>query len=411
MQSETWTAVGSPHLVSHFGGTLQGGYTITVEPCAVLKMSAGTNIVVPGWAKFIAKGTATSPILIEAADTEEWGSLTVGAAGRNVTPGEVDLAYVTLRRGGLQDPSDGAANSEGGVLAVRGDDPQLNGLPTVASLRVDHVSIEDTPDWGLRLVEDATFTSDSTALTIKNAKRGAARIALRSISTLPTVTLSGNGNANAIIIVEGNTLHGPEAYTLHDRGVTYVLGDKTDSNTNSSVDVGSSTKPGGSFTIEPGVTLKMFSNWTFDVQGSGVFTAKGTAAKPIVMTSAEATPQPGDWAGVLLTSSGASDIEYTTIAYGGGPSSASFLTHCELDGSPSSAGAPESAAILLTVVPTKTVLAHNTIRDSKAFGINEAFIGAKVDYTGTNTFTNNALCAQSTPQLSDNVCPATVTCP
>ena len=56
-------------------------------------------------------------------------------------------------------------------------------------------------------------------------------------------------------------------------------------------------------------------------------------------------------------------------------------------------------------------LSNTTISDSAGYGVNELYTGALVDFVTTNTFTNVALCKQTTPEESAGTCPTTVTCP
>ncbi len=85
--------------------------------------------------------------------------------------------------------------------------------------------------------------------------------------------------------------------------------------------------PGVTLTIEPGVTVSFtYHNNNIDDVGaiitlpadaenfeeprpSGRLIADGTAAEPIVFTSARATKQPGDWGGIVLAGEGVNNIE------------------------------------------------------------------------------------------------------
>lgn len=406
MGSETWKAADSPHIVSHFGGTIQQGDTVTIEPCALVVMQPSTDFDVQG--KLVARGTADQPIVFDWDGTEEWGVMKIDADNVENPQTIIDLAYATLRHGGHQDLIDNTANFWGGVMSVRGGDSQLTGAKLQPVLRVEHVVIEDTPDRGLFMEEAAAFTADSTDLTIRRATRGVAQVALRAVSSLP------KGSYDAPIVVsEANTEHGAEAYTFHNYGAPYVLGTDSDVNTSPYLlvgDIHEETTPGGSLTLEPGVTLKMHGDWTIEVRGPSVLTAQGTADKPIVLTSDKPQPAAGDWSGLFFRSNGAGSVlDHVTIAYAGAEEHTNiYVSHCEPDGSTVT---HEDAAIIFGAQPASRFISHTTISDSAGYGINELYYGMPVDFVATNTFANVALCKQTTPAVSYGMCPANVTCP
>jgi hypothetical protein len=56
-------------------------------------------------------------------------------------------------------------------------------------------------------------------------------------------------------------------------------------------------------TLDPGVTLHMTGQLRVGDKHEGNLVAVGTAAKPIVLTSAQATPASGDWEGIAFLGS------------------------------------------------------------------------------------------------------------
>lgn len=80
-----------------------------------------------------------------------------------------------------------------------------------------------------------------------------------------------------------------------------------------------SVREGGHLTIMPGTVIKMTTRGEFNITGlNSVFSAVGTEDKPILITSASASPAPGNWRQIRF-GEGAVDciIEYCTIEYGG----------------------------------------------------------------------------------------------
>ncbi|HEX7599692.1 MAG TPA: right-handed parallel beta-helix repeat-containing protein [Polyangia bacterium] len=82
-------------------------------------------------------------------------------------------------------------------------------------------------------------------------------------------------------------------------------------------------------TIEPGVTMtfKKDTRLTIADSGAGRLVAVGTAALPIVMTSAATTPAGGDWNGIELYGSAlaGNQLSYVTMDYCGKPNSACIM--------------------------------------------------------------------------------------
>jgi hypothetical protein len=75
---------------------------------------------------------------------------------------------------------------------------------------------------------------------------------------------------------------------------------------------------GTTLTIAPGTVLEMDPNASVSVEGTLV--ARGTASAPIVFTSSQAQPKPGDWGGIVFWNAGSrlSVLDYVQVFYGGG---------------------------------------------------------------------------------------------
>jgi hypothetical protein len=139
----------------------------------------------------------------------------------------------------------------------------------------------------------------------------------------------------------------------------------------------------------------------------GVLIALGTAAKPIVFTSGEANPAPGDWVGLWLNTATGSRLDYVEINYAGAASSL-VSTNCRL------ANTPDNAALLVgdfstQYVPPSNMITNSKITNSAGYGINamwQAGIFNSVDLTATNVFQSNARCKQTYNALTPpGVCP------
>ncbi|MCW3122983.1 MAG: hypothetical protein JWQ38_2475 [Flavipsychrobacter sp.] len=74
-------------------------------------------------------------------------------------------------------------------------------------------------------------------------------------------------------------------------------------------------KSGATLTIESGVTIKVSKGKIAIVVARGAkIMAEGTAAAPIVLTSAEAAPAPGDWGGIVLLGKATTNASFNGAA-------------------------------------------------------------------------------------------------
>ncbi|MBA3461720.1 MAG: hypothetical protein H0T46_17280 [Deltaproteobacteria bacterium] len=393
--AETWTAAGSPHILP-FDMSINA--EVTIEACAVVRIAGGKTISVRTGGKITAAGTAMKPIRIEKADAAAWVSI------RTLNGGTLSFSYTTIDGGG--DPLNGNAQISG-ALDIAGTSG-----PTQELLHADHLTVTGSKSCGISLHDGGGFSATSKDVTISGSTVAPITTFGRHVGSIPTGTYTGN-TENAIII---RATSGPEAIVedqvIHNRGVPYRVGIQA----NSTLDVGPVTGV-ATLTIEPGVTLKFSSNATMRIDAAsglnparGLLRAVGTAALPIVFTSAAATPAAGDWYGIW---------------FGGVPSPMSLLDHVRVEyaGKISASGSdsclqtgqtiPNDAAIRMVGGEPGNVFIMNTeIRDSARFGIDRGYrSAAKASFLPTNTFTNVAACKESYPRDPSGACPVTIPCP
>ncbi|HEY2367673.1 MAG TPA: hypothetical protein VGH87_14855, partial [Polyangiaceae bacterium] len=128
--------------------------------------------------------------------------------------------------------------------------------------------------------------------------------------------------------------------------------------------------------------------------------ARGTADKPIVFTSASATPKAGDWLGVWFAShlDPSDALDHVTISYAGKVSTT--IAGCPLN------TAAQAALVIVGYEPSASFLTSSVISDSGKDGVFRGWIGSPVDFSATNTFTNVPHCKQTNPPSAQGVCSA-----
>lgn len=193
---------------------------------------------------------------------------------------------------------------------------------------------------------------------------------------------------------------------MRDLGVPYRIGD-------SSVDRfgigegGRNARRVTTLTVEPGVVLRFapgtrlaVEHYTGDFAASGVLRAVGTAARPIVMTSAAASPRPGDWGGVWYggIASSANRLEHVSLEYTG------YDCGCVL--STCSDVADHDAAVIFSQPPSTDFIHRVRFTNGHGHGVFRGWSGsATPDFTADNTFENMGGCAQTLPSLPEGCGP------
>jgi hypothetical protein len=397
---ETWTADGSPHILP-FDTTFYK--TVTLEPCAEVLIADGKQLTLRGEGKLIAEGTATKRIHIGAKDAGK-----PFANIRTLAPSTVRFAYTTIDGGGKPLAT---LDYYAGTLQISGDQQQ----PTQETLFVDHVTIAGSVSNGIVLDTNAGFAQGSNALAIKGSAVHPISIWPRSSGTIPTGAYTGNGKDTILFLTVNNSNTFTETTTLHERGVPYLVG-HAQGDGDLRVDVPQG-QPGVTLTIEPGVRMRFKKGGVFRVAvaggtapARGSLVAVGTAEKPIVFTSDEAAPAPGDWLGLRFgeTPTTTNKLDYVRVEHAGGASS-SGSGSC-----PDNSELMNDAAIRITGWPTSQFITNTEIVGSPTNGIDRGWRDdrEKVDFLSTITFTNVALCNQTFPPTAANVCPAApVPCP
>jgi len=389
--NENWIGDGVTHRIPS-SIALSGSAVVTIEPCAIVSLAQGVTISVGGNSRLVAAGTSNTRFVTFKRDvaTQAWGTL------RGTSPTSlIDLTWTFLNGGGnfgsLSDPT----------LTAFGNGYGSTPAPV---LRVNNVTIQGSQGVGVYLDANAAFTGDSQQLQITGSGGRPVNTTMMSLGSLPSGSYVGNATDEILIFGPNANVFGD--LTVEDRGVPVRIAYGT---MNIAPAVGATAPV--TLTLKPGVVFKFprignplapGARVTFGTNGNapnnlvGVLNAIGTAAKPIVFTSGEVTPAPGDWIGLWLNTANGSRLDFVEISYAGAPSGI-ISNSCRL------VNTPDNAALLVgdfsnQYVPPSNLITNSRITNSAGYGIAAMWQTTTFnipDLTATNTFANNARCRQT----------------
>jgi hypothetical protein len=370
---------------------------LTIEPCAVVRVGASGTITVRTGGSLAATGTAARPVTFERLDAARpWSQIrTIG--------GTLRFTHTRLLGGGdpQNSPLDGAA-----VLLVSG----VTAAPAEV-IHADHVEIRDSASQGVILVEGALFSATSTALVVTGAKHVPLHVAANLAGSIPEGAYTGNA-IDQIVLEGGGASSIVRDTTFHDRGVPYRVGDTL---REGRLDV-AALQGVATLTIEPNVKIRFKKAGSVFVQfaqntlpATGALVAVGTADRPIVFTSDEAAPLPGDWQGIHFNGlvAPATRLAFVRVEYAGGDRSL-VGSSCAYENPPQI----NNAAIRVFTEPPASFISNTTIVASKRHGFDRGWLGTPaVSFLGGgNTVQGGGGCNESFPR-PQGACPVPPPCP
>ena len=313
---ESWAGAGTVHLVTA-PIAIVAPATVTVQPCAIVKLSGGAGIDVRGdlatggIAKLVSAGDdfVTGRVVFETADASgpAWGRL------RGVNKNSI----IELNNTAISGGGNVGGSQLNAVVSMNGSSV----LPD-ATLKVVTVVIDAPAGTGIYL-SDAAFTSDSNFVVVQNGTDSAIAMSAMALGSIPTNTVFNNATVQAseIRVVENSNIF--DNLTI---STSQPIHFKTDG-----VHVGGLAPTfvqNVTLTLKARVTLK-FEGLTgppmvvFGDQGqttdkNAALVVQGTPGVPVRFTSGAATPAPGDWAGLWLATSNGSQIDNAIIEFAGG---------------------------------------------------------------------------------------------
>ena len=398
--SETWAGDGVTHSVPN-SIAINGPATVTIQPCAIVSLGAGASITVNSGASLVAAGTGSggSISFVRANAAQPWGILR-GASPTSL----IDLSWTMLQGGGAF--GGGYGNSP--IVGV-GNGYFVTPVPVV---RVNNVTIDSPQGGGVYFDAGGAFTSDSSGLTIRGAPGYVLSMGMMALGSVPPGSYSDPGNALPMVNVVGTfnvtldtTIHRHLPVRIQTSGfrIAPATGNTPVTLT---VEAGARVLFPRPNPTTPGAMVTFGTNGNSPNNLVGVLIAQGTAAEPIVFTSGEPTPAPGDWVGLWLDTATGSQLDHVVIEYAGGVNGISS-NNCR------PVGTQDQGALLVgdfetQYVPPANLLTNSVVQFSAGFGIDAMWqaSGNAPDLTSGNLFQGNALCAQTFNSPVSGACPS-----
>lgn len=377
---EVWRAEDGPHFVT---GDLRvrTGARLTIEPCATVELAPGASIeVIPSVGesgRLVAEGSPDRPIVLRrSVRAEPWGHLLVRA------PGAARLAHVTLDGGG-------AGDLEEGTLRLEGDGV----LPSDPVVSARELWVKASRGVGVRTSSGARFSDDSAGLTVVGAGARPARVDPLGLVAFPAGSFVLNARDEIQIDTDMPVL---ESVTLRNLGVPYHAGRPLTPNL---VVGGRPDDAVVTLGMEPGVVLRMQKGGAVEIeaeagriQARGALVAIGTASAPIVLTSDQDPPRPGDWRGLWFGGFArpTNRVEHVRLEYTGAACGC-LLVSCTqgvtvFDG-----------AVLFTQQPPSVFIKESTLTAGRGHGFVLGYSGIPLDFAAVNTIESVAGCPQTMP--------------
>ena len=309
------------------------GTTLTIEPGTTIKFKSGASLSF-GWSDnvtLIANGTEEKPIIFTAYASSPAPGSWEGLWFYGSTLSNSSMTYCEIHYAG------------------QGDYPAVN---LDKKITMNNCKIKNAKKIGVFSAEGfESFTGN----TIEDVGTHAIEIGIVGISTLGSnnsITCEPN---YGIKVREGN-ISGPTA-TITEQTVPYYI--------DGSITVEQTLN------IQPGVILKFHADtWIdFGYYESTTLNAVGTAEKPIIFTTAAASPAPGAWHGIFFYSNTTQNttMKYCIVEYAGDENDQANISMYEVNG---------------------ITIENCTIRKSSGWGI---FLWDSSFNDINNTFTDNTL--------------------
>jgi hypothetical protein len=268
---------------------------------------------------------------------------------------------------------------------------------------VKNVTIDTPQGGGVYFDAGGAFTADSTNLTVQSAPDYVLSMGMMALGTVPQGSYASASNARPMVNVVGTfnvtidtTIHPYLPVRIQTAGFSVRPSGTNTTPVKLTVEAGSRLLFPKANATTPGALVTFGSNGNSPNNVVGILLAQGTATSPILFTSGEAAPAPGDWVGLWLDTATGSQLDHVVVEYAGGVNGISSA-NCK-DPATQDQGGLLVGDFDTQYVPPANLLTNSTVRFNAGYGIVAMWLtGASntPNLTAGNSFTGNALCAQS----------------
>jgi hypothetical protein len=280
-ENTTWGPAGSPYTVVTYLD-IQIGATLTIEAGVLVKFDPGYWMNINNGGALVVNGTPGNEVVFTSSA---------------LTPAPGDWGYIFVAQGGT-------AAIDWCEISYAGDNvTDALRIVSTSPVTVSNCDIHDNLDEGIQIDGGAGVNPTITNTTLRDNGGAAAEQGSNTGPSWSNVTMSGN--ADNSILVTGDysvpvTLDGSSLVGGTFKAVT-------------GIDIG----PGGVLTLAAGTTLTFDTGEWLNVNNGGELLVNGTGANPVVFTSGQAIPQPGDWGYIFVAQGGTASIDQCEISYAG----------------------------------------------------------------------------------------------
>ncbi|HET8946771.1 MAG TPA: right-handed parallel beta-helix repeat-containing protein, partial [Candidatus Polarisedimenticolia bacterium] len=442
-----WRLLSVPYAVLTSNVVVSGTFTtparLTIDPGVTVRFGASLRLIVATGttqADLVAQGTVAQPITFTTDNAAPAAGQWQGIYLDNGTAFDSVIENVVIEYAGQ--------GSTAGLWLNRADTPVRNSIVRFSSSYgivladsssvVQNVQVTNTGNYGILMQGNAAERFPSiTGCTINpvNAFNG-----LRGQGTM-TPTITGNTITNAaffesaagrpviqnnifnnydpfpirvgadsIGILTGNTFNGTGAQSRIEVLGETLTSDATWANLGmpyqlftTSLTIAKNATQGALLTIAPGVTLKFSAGLGLFVGSSsnkGALAAVGTQAQPILFTTANAAPAPGQWQAVYFDGSTVDDqsiLDFCTVEYGGATQNADVVAN---NANPTIRRSVMRRSLQhgLLLTSASPAVTFNQFLDNTLYGV--AATGASFPVLQHNAFTGNVSGAVSNTATS-----------
>jgi len=275
--------------------------TFVVQPGAALRVAGGSIRVYSPGASLQMRGTQAHPIVLTSARPNprpgDWGRIELdpGATGA--------LSYVHLSYAGATQlvTGNGTVTYHAGI-AVNG-----------AAVTVTHSIIDHGAGNGIEIDGLAEPVLDSDQLLDNAGWAVHYTFVPRDLMTLTNLRARGRG-LNVVDITPGR--YGTVSGAWHSPGLPLRIAfDTPQSGQAGAGDLGLGAAQ-ATLTVAPGTTIQLENGGGIFVTGGGL-RMRGTARRPIILTSDRPRPAPGDWGRIEFDGGATGILSYVHLSYAG----------------------------------------------------------------------------------------------